>query len=112
MNYVSQWFKKKEYSHFFFINIITQNIFNGKWFTEISLCCNMKGILALRKESHRPDFEAKKWMKVTQWCLTLCDPMDCSPPGSSVHGISQARILELVAISFSFDVRTCPVIVL
>ena len=27
-------------------------------------------------------------------CLTLCDPMDCSPPGSSVHGILQARILE------------------
>ena len=32
-------------------------------------------------------------------CLTLCDPMDCSPPGSSVHGIYQARILEWVAIS-------------
>ena len=32
---------------------------------------------------------------------TLCDPMDCSPLGSSVHGISQARILEWVAISFS-----------
>ena len=36
-----------------------------------------------------------------QSCLTLCDPMDCSLPGSSVHGISQARILEWVAISFS-----------
>ena len=34
-------------------------------------------------------------------CPTLCDPMDCSLPGSSVHGISQARILEWVAISFS-----------
>ena len=34
-------------------------------------------------------------------CLTLCDPMDCSLPGSSVHGILQARILEWVAISFS-----------
>ena len=33
--------------------------------------------------------------------MTLCEPMDCSPPGSSVHGISQARILEWVAISFS-----------
>ena len=31
----------------------------------------------------------------------FCDPMDCSPPGPSVHGISQARILERVAISFS-----------
>ena len=38
---------------------------------------------------------------VDQWCLALCDPMDCSPPGSSVHGISQARILEWAAISFS-----------
>ena len=36
-----------------------------------------------------------------QSCLTLCDPMDYSPSGSSVHGIPQARILELVAISFS-----------
>ena len=36
-----------------------------------------------------------------QSCLTLCNPMDHSPPGSSVHGISQARILEWVAISFS-----------
>ena len=34
---------------------------------------------------------------VTQSCPTLCDPMDCSSPGSSVHGISQARILESVA---------------
>ena len=38
---------------------------------------------------------------VTKSCLTLCNPLDCSPPGSSVHGISQARILEWVAISFS-----------
>ena len=38
---------------------------------------------------------------VAQSCLTLCDLMDCSPPGSSGHGISQARILEWVAISFS-----------
>ena len=38
--------------------------------------------------------------EVTQLCPTLCDPMDCSIPGSSVHGIFQARILEWVAISF------------
>ena len=36
-----------------------------------------------------------------QSCPALCDPMDCSPPGSSVHGIFQARILELVALSYS-----------
>ena len=38
---------------------------------------------------------------VAQSCLTLCGPMGCSPPGSSVHGILQARTLETVAISFS-----------
>ena len=40
-------------------------------------------------------------MLVAQLCLTLWDPMDCSPPGSSVHGLFQARILEWVAIPFS-----------
>ena len=39
--------------------------------------------------------------KSLQLCLTLCDSMDCCRPGSSVRGISQARILEWVAISFS-----------
>ena len=37
----------------------------------------------------------------TQSCLTLCDPMDCSPPGSSVQGLLQARILEWVAMPSS-----------
>ena len=40
-------------------------------------------------------------MLAAQSCLSLCDPMDCGPPGSSVHGISQARILEWAAVSFS-----------
>ena len=40
-------------------------------------------------------------VKVAQLCLTLCNPMDCSLLGSSVHGILQARILERVAIPFS-----------
>ena len=39
-------------------------------------------------------------LSVVVYSLSLCDPMDCSPPGSSVYGISQARILEWVAISF------------
>ena len=42
-----------------------------------------------------------KWSEVAQLCLTLCDPVDCSLPGSSIHGIFQARVLEWVAISFS-----------
>ena len=45
--------------------------------------------------------KVKSETEVTQSCLTLSDPMDCSLPGSSVHGILQARILEWVAISFS-----------
>ena len=36
-------------------------------------------------------------------CLTLCDPIDCSPPGSSIHGILQARTLGWIAIFFSRD---------
>ena len=39
--------------------------------------------------------------EVAQSCLTLSDPMDCSPPGSSIHGIFQARVLEWGAIAFS-----------
>ena len=40
-------------------------------------------------------------MLAAQLCLTLCDSMDCSPPGSPVHGILQAKILAWVAIPFS-----------
>ena len=43
----------------------------------------------------------KSESEVAQSCLTLCDPMDCSLRGSSVHGIFQARVLEWVAIAFS-----------
>ena len=43
----------------------------------------------------------KSKSEVAQSCPTLCDPMDCSLPGSSVHGIFQAVILEWIAISFS-----------
>ena len=39
--------------------------------------------------------------KSLQSCLTLCDPMDCSPPGTPVRGLFQARVLEWVAIAFS-----------
>ena len=38
---------------------------------------------------------------IAQSCPTLCDPLDCSPPGSSVHGILQTRILQWIAIFFS-----------
>ena len=57
-------------------------------------------------EKVRPKFEAILFLaaaaaKSLQSCPTLCDPTDSSPPGSSVHGILQARTLEWVAISYS-----------
>ena len=45
--------------------------------------------------------KVKSESEVAQSCPTLIDPMDCSLPGSSVHGIFQARVLEWVAIAFS-----------
>ena len=45
--------------------------------------------------------KVKSDSEVPQSCPTLSDPMDCSPPGSSVHGIFQARVLEWVASAFS-----------
>ena len=52
--------------------------------------------LFLPKTYVRENFSVNK-----QSYVCVCDPMDCSPPGSSVHGISQARVLEWVAVSFS-----------
>ena len=48
-----------------------------------------------------PMHESKNKSEVTQSCPTLLDPMDCSLPGSSLHGIFQARVLECGAIAFS-----------
>ena len=48
-----------------------------------------------------PNWEGVCMAKSLQLCLTLCDPVDCGPPGSSVQEILQARILEWVAISVS-----------
>ena len=61
------------------------------------------GLQAIGSQRIRHDWGTNTYAYVTrvQSCLTLCDPMDYSSPGSSVHRISQARILEQVAISFS-----------
>ena len=68
-----------------------------KWKISSLHCCDLESFvnhsLTLLSEM--------KWSEVAQWCPTLCNPVDCSPPESSVHGILQARILEWVAISFS-----------
>ena len=60
-------------------------------------------VLTCKYKSKYSKVEKNVNMKVlvTDSCPTLCQPMDCSPLGSSVHGILQARILEWVAISFS-----------
>ena len=51
--------------------------------------------------TNEPPRTPLKESEVSQSCPTLCDPVDCRLPGSSIHGIFQARILEWVAISFS-----------
>ena len=52
--------------------------------------------------------KVKSESEVSQSCLTLRDPMDCSRPGSSVHGIFQARVLEWVGIAFSNKIWLAP----
>ena len=60
--------------------------------------------MGIQVEIEEPPIVNRKKKKmnelVTQWYPTLCNPVDCSLPGSSVHGILQARILEWVAIPF------------
>ena len=69
---------------------------------KLSICTSMDELweyYARWDVSHRKINTA--WCEVAQSCPTLCDPMDYSLPGSSIHGILQARILESVAISSS-----------
>ena len=64
--------------------------------------CKCWGQNRIISETSRSTLTPKEMkVLVTQSCLTLCDPTDCTSPGSSVHGILQTRILEWVAISFS-----------
>ena len=58
-------------------------------------------VLWLREGEGEGEGEDEGEGEVAQLCPTLCDPMDCSLPGSSVHGIFQALVLEWIAISFS-----------
>jgi len=61
-------------------------------------CRNSWKLILLNEEN---TIKGESESEVAQSCLTLCDPMDCSLPGSSIHGIFQTRILKWVAISFS-----------
>ena len=78
-------------SRIIIINTSTQTVWQFTGFLTSLAAQMVKNLTVIR--------ENKK--KVAQSYPTLCDPMDCSPPMSSVHGILQARILEWVAISFS-----------
>ena len=72
-----------------FMGFSRQEYWNGVPLPSPCECTNASYLYALHAHS------------ITQSCPTLCNPMDCSPPGSSVHGIFQARILEWVAMAFS-----------
>ena len=108
------WFLSKVFFLSIFMNNSSHDTRHGK-----SLKSHLKEILILARRrcfsvlcleyynNYTLDFEPCGFhslavvVLVTESCPTLCDPMDCSPPGSSVHGVSQARILVWVAISFS-----------
>ena len=81
----------------------TESYFLNYWSHPHPLHCK-QGVLTTGSPGNSPKYMflfscCCSW--VIKSCLTLCDPMDYSPPGSSVHGISQARILKWVAISYS-----------
>ena len=82
------------YAHLFCIHIEVE--FLGQMVTS-NLLRNCQTVF----QSNCPILHSDQERKVAQLCPTLCDPMDCSLPGFSVHGIFQARVLEWVAISFS-----------
>ena len=72
-------------------------------------CCVLKGIIQEREKliivekAVTQCVAAAAAAKSLQSCPTLYDPMDCSPPGSSIHGIFQARVLEWGAVAFSIS---------
>ena len=95
----------------FSLHTFFSKIFRDTWICEIVSFINVEKknsvTLSLTPSFYRlnnnPSGPLNEWMNVlvTQSCPTLCNPMDCSPPGSSVHRILQANILEWVAISYS-----------
>ena len=86
----------------------TQNV---TWIHKVSKCCSKTELIdVLNAKLSQPSIKKKKTVSlkfnkdkvlVAQLCVTLCNPMDCSPQGFSVHGVLQARILEWVAMPCS-----------
>ena len=73
-------------------------------FPSIRVFSNELALCWLRSKENRWKIKWRPWLllEVAQSCLTLCNPMDCSLPGFSIHGIFQARVLEWVATPFSW----------
>ena len=69
--------------------------------TQVSHIAGRRFNLWATREAPIKSINEVKWSEVAQSCLTLCNTMDCSLPGSYIHGIFQARRLEWVALSFS-----------
>ena len=84
-----------------FLDRPTQSVSFSSILAATYLSCSYNQILLKVKYVYIVPFLCQMVCSITQSCLTLCNSMDCSPPGSSVHGIFQARILERVAISCS-----------
>ena len=99
----------------------------GAWWATVCCCCYVASVVPDSAQPHRrqptrlpPPWDSpgkntgvgchfllqcmkvKSESEIAQSCPTLSEPMDCSPPGSSVHGIFQPRVLEWVAIAFSY----------
>ena len=82
---------------------VTDFIFgHSKITADVDCSHEIKRHLLLGKKSYDQPIAAVA-VKSLQPCLTLCDPIDGSPPGSAVHEVFQARVLEWVAIAFSND---------
>ena len=102
MSTLTQWRLRMETARTSIFGSISPDCLPQDWF----LCISLEGrcISLNRVASTIPlSFPLRECMpaKSLQSCPTLCDPVDCSPPGSSVHGILQARILEWVAMPSS-----------
>ena len=83
------------------LSLLQGNFLTQESNQDILYCRQILHQLSYREALYDVSAAAAAAAKSLQSCSTLCDPMDCSPPGSSTHGLFQARILEWVAISFS-----------
>ena len=95
---------KQSYKHRSYNQAISTSLnlhFTG-FFKYIYISIQQRKDLWIRRKYLQTRFLLRKKESEVAWpCPTLCDSMDCSPPGSSIHGIFQARVLEWIAISFS-----------